>query len=63
MTHKLRTTIAALMTALFLGAMSTAGALTHSHSTPAAANNHAGAPAAATPRATPFSDGEAITND
>jgi hypothetical protein len=63
MTNKMRTTIAALMTALFLGAMSTAGVLTHSHSTPVVANKHAGPPAAMAPRANRFSDGESITND
>ena len=33
MSNKARTTIAVLATALFLGAMSAAGALTHSHAT------------------------------
>jgi hypothetical protein len=63
MSNKTRTTIAALATALFLGAMSTAAALTHGHATPVAANNHVHPPWAAAPRANPFPDGESITND
>lgn len=63
MTNKTRTTIAALATALFLAAMSTAGALTHSHATPVTATNH-GVPAAVTaPRAIQLPDPESMTND
>jgi hypothetical protein len=63
MSNKIRTSIAALATALFLGAMSTAGALTHSHTTPAPTGSHARGVAAAAPATTPRVDGESITND
>jgi hypothetical protein len=64
MTNKARTTIAALATALVLGAMSAAGALTHSHATSVAAISHGRPAAISAPRAIPFPpETESITND
>lgn len=64
MTNKARTTIAALATALFLGAMSVAGALTHSNTTSVAAISHGRPAAISAPQAHPFPlEAESITND
>jgi hypothetical protein len=63
MSNKIRTSIAALATVLFLGAMSTAGALTHSHTTLPVVSNHARPQAVAAPRAFPLTDGDSSTND
>ena len=63
MSNKIRTTIAVLATVLFLGAMSVAGALTHGHATPVAANSHARPPAVTAAQANAFSDSESMTND
>ena len=41
MTHKTRITVAALVTAVFIGAMSAAGAVTHSPAPATVAANHA----------------------
>ena len=51
MTNRARTTLAVLATALFLGAMSAAGALTHSHTTSVTAISHTRPAAISAPRA------------
>ncbi len=63
MTDRARITIAALTTALFLGAISAAGALTHSHATLATTTSHARPAALSAPRATPFPSPDMMTND
>jgi len=63
MTHKTRITVAALVTAVFIGAMSAAGALTHSPASVAVAASHASPVAAPSARqATPYPDDD-FNND
>jgi hypothetical protein len=63
MTNRARTTIAVLATALFLGAMSAAGALTHSHATSVRAMSQTRPAAISAPQTIPFPDPESMTND
>lgn len=63
MSNKARTTIAVLAMALFLGAMSAVGALTHSHATSVTAISHTRPAAISPPQVIPFPDPESTTND
>jgi hypothetical protein len=63
MTSRARSTIAVLVTALFVGAMSAAGALTHSHGTSVTTIGHAPSAAVSARPAIPSPDSESMTND
>jgi hypothetical protein len=63
MTNRARTTLAVLATALFLGAMSAAGALTHGHTTSVKAIRQTRPAAISAPRTIPSPEPESMTND
>ena len=63
MTDKTRITIAALITMLLLGAMSVAGALTHTGTPVVAATSKAPSAATSAPHAVPLQTTDQINND
>ncbi|MFZ0383823.1 MAG: hypothetical protein WCD11_24595 [Solirubrobacteraceae bacterium] len=63
MTDKTRITIAALTTMLLLGAMSVAGALTHTGTNVVAATRQAAAATISAPHAVPLQTTDQINND
>lgn len=63
MANEVRTTIAVLATALFLGAISAGGALTHVHATSSTTTGQTRPAVVSAPHAIPFPESESMTND